>query len=275
MLYRVAFIFIAIFWVTMNVLLWRSEYRQEDAVGSEIPIETILRKILTSPDTSQLEVIHQGNTLGFCRWATEAVGASTTQTGAAELEVEDMVTRLANYHAAFEGNIALHSISNRLRFEFDAILATNLDWQEFRLTLGVRPVAWEFRSVAAEQKMYFQVKDETGSFEQDFSFADLRNPQALLAKLGGAVPAGLLANAGLPLSLGDTTNANRPVALGIVWRARETWLKFGGSSVRVYRLETRLLDRYPVVIIVSRAGEILRVDLPNGVRLVNDQLNAP
>jgi len=42
--------------------------------------------------------------------------------------------------------------------------------------------------------------------------------------------------------------------------------------VQVYRLHTRLLDRYEINIMVSRAGEILRVDLPGDYRVVNDRL---
>jgi len=33
-----------------------------------------------------------------------------------------------------------------------------------------------------------------------------------------------------------------------------------------------LLDRYQAVVVVSRVGEILRVELPNGLLLVNEAL---
>ena len=42
--------------------------------------------------------------------------------------------------------------------------------------------------------------------------------------------------------------------------------------MRAYRLQARLLDRYQARIFVSRVGEILRVDLPDEVVLLNDQL---
>jgi hypothetical protein len=44
------------------------------------------------------------------------------------------------------------------------------------------------------------------------------------------------------------------------------------ASVRAYRLKTRILDRYDIVIFVSRVGEILRVELPDEIVLTNDQL---
>jgi hypothetical protein len=41
----------------------------------------------------------------------------------------------------------------------------------------------------------------------------------------------------------------------------------------VYRLEGRVLERYRLVVWVSRVGEILRVELPGQLHLVNDQLS--
>jgi hypothetical protein len=49
-------------------------------------------------------------------------------------------------------------------------------------------------------------------------------------------------------------------------------LRVGHTDVPVYRLRTRLLDRFVVTIFVSRVGEILRVELPYDVVLKNDQL---
>jgi hypothetical protein len=61
-------------------------------------------------------------------------------------------------------------------------------------------------------------------------------------------------------------------ALGLHWEARHESIKLGHSSVRVYRLQARLLDRFAIVVFTSTAGEILRVELPDGIVLTNDQL---
>ena len=50
-------------------------------------------------------------------------------------------------------------------------------------------------------------------------------------------------------------------------------MKIGHAQVRVYWLRARLLDRYQIVVVVSRVGEILRVELPNGLLLVNEALS--
>ena len=76
---------------------------------------------------------------------------------------------------------------------------------------------------------------------------------------------------GLLGSLGTATTT-QPLALGLTWQAHNDWLSIGHTYARVFRLQARLLDRYEVVVFVSRVGEILRVELPNEHLLVNDAL---
>ena len=49
-------------------------------------------------------------------------------------------------------------------------------------------------------------------------------------------------------------------------------MTLGRSRARVYRIEAQLFDRYRASIIVSRVGEILRVELPGNVILANEAL---
>ena len=65
---------------------------------------------------------------------------------------------------------------------------------------------------------------------------------------------------------------NAGMNVGLKWDAREDKLKVGGSFMRVYRLQTRILDHFPVLIYVSRIGEILRIELPDEIILANDAL---
>jgi hypothetical protein len=58
------------------------------------------------------------------------------------------------------------------------------------------------------------------------------------------------------------------------WQARHDSVRMGHSAVRAYRLESRILDRYSVVLFVSRVGEILRAELPDEIILVNDALGS-
>ena len=56
------------------------------------------------------------------------------------------------------------------------------------------------------------------------------------------------------------------------WTARTDWMQVGGTRVQVYRLEGRLSERHEVTVLVSRVGEIMRVDLPGGFSLINEML---
>ncbi len=98
------------------------------------------------------------------------------------------------------------------------------------------------------------------------TFEELRNPQTLLRDFGAPAFLGFL---GGPLRL-PTASA---ITLGLKWEACNDWLKIGRSQVRTYRLQAHLLDRYHVTVFVSRAGELLRVELPTDIVLVNEALS--
>lgn len=268
---RITFLLIALFWMTMTYLLWRSEYVGHNEVGSSVPVDLVWRKILTAPDNSSMEILHNGRKLGYCRWAAN-IGQDLTagRMLSDDASPEDMVQELSNYRLNLEGNVALLDAANRLKFDLEISLNTNQAWQAFDLRLNLRPTIWEVHSVASEQTARLIVVEGKGKrTEQVFKFSDLQNPQALMQDFGLAAPLGLLGmmspaahpQKGAPPSLG----------LGLNWKARNDWISIGHTSVRAYRLEATVLERYRMRIIVSGVGEILQVDLPDGWQLVNDQ----
>jgi hypothetical protein len=270
MLSRVAFALITLFWVTMNFLLWRSEFGGPNHLGPVVPVERVWQQMLTAPDNSSLEILHHGQKIGFCRWAA-SVGDEPAQEKASGDEVppEGMVKRLSSYRINFDGNVAVADFKTRLRFDLELKLAANHAWNEFNLRLNLRPDAWEIHSAAAEQTIRLKTMDEQGRSERVFKFSDLQNPDALLRELGAPPGLGLLTGlGGLPGS-----KAVPPLALGLRWEARNDSVTIGHASVRAYRLQAGLLDRYRITIFVSRVGEILRVELPDEIVLVNDQLS--
>jgi Flp pilus assembly CpaE family ATPase len=54
--------------------------------------------------------------------------------------------------------------------------------------------------------------------------------------------------------------------------ARSDWMQIGRSRVRVYRLSARLPGQLEVIAFVSRAGELLKIQLPDRLQLVNDAI---
>lgn len=111
-------------------------------------------------------------------------------------------------------------------------------------------------------------QEDSQKFNRTFKFSELEHPDALLQEFAGPVAAGLLAGLGLP----STQSGTVQTPLNLQWEARLESVKLGHSAVRAYRLQARLLDRFSAVVFVSRVGELLRVELPDGIVLTNDQL---
>jgi hypothetical protein len=274
---RALFASALIFFVVMNVLLFRSEFGGRNEVRSTIPAELVFRKILTSPDNSFLEIRHHGKKVGTCQWSP-AIGqeAATGKVMDEDLPPEGMVEELTSYSIDANGNITLDELT-RLRFGFDLRLSTNLTWEKFNLHLALRPANFQVSSIAEEKTVHVHMDDGATKTDRAFTFEELQHPNHVLHSLGGPLLPSLMGTMGL--SLGAATNFpalnphSAPSALlSLKWDAREDKLKLGGTFMRVYRLQTRILDSLPVVVYVSRVGEILRIELPDEIVLANDVL---
>lgn len=266
---RFLFLFITLFWLTMNFLLWRSEFGGHQKVGSAVSLDVVVEKILTAPDASSLEVYHHGNKIGFCRLAA-SVGMERNKKLSENFQPEGMVGQPTGYALDLEGHITLVGATNRLRFDLNLQISTNRAWQEFNLRASRRPDGWELHASAAQQNVRFVIDDAYERWEQSFTFAELRNPQILLREFGGPLAftlLGSLGNMGLS-NLGNTNSANPLFSLK--WEANNDSMRFGHSKVRVYRLHTKLLNRFDVFVFVSRVGEILWIELPDQLILSND-----
>lgn len=266
---RIAFGLIALFWATMNFLLWRAEYGPRDADADAVPVSLVWKRMLTAPDSSSLSIWQGERRLGFGHWVT-GVGEEMAELDD-EAPPEGIITKVKNYQLKFDGNLAWPDEGLRLRFECAIKLSTNQVWQEFSLRVSARPTIWEVRALAVEQAVRFHFEDGDRQVDRVFRFADLQNPQSLMAEFAGPAGFGLLAALGLPaFATRSDTNASLPE---LNWAASSVLLTIGQEPIRVYRLHARLLDRFDLRLFISRAGEILRVELPNGILLKHDQIN--
>jgi hypothetical protein len=265
MLSRITLTVLAGFWVTMNVLLWRAEYGRKASLGTTVPSRVVWEKILTSPDSSSLTIWRRGKKIGFCHWIT-SVSEDLSRLSSAESPPEGMVRDIVNYRLELEGNVLVSDSNDRLRFDTHLTLGKNEQWQAFDLRLTLRPNTWQVRSVAAERTLRLNWQEGTENFSRSISFSELEHPQALMQELAGPLAEVLVNGTGL---LPSGTNQS---SFAVRWDARHESIRLGHSPVEVYRLETHLLDRFDVVVFVSRAGEILRVELPEDIVMVNDQL---
>jgi hypothetical protein len=262
---------VVLFWATMNVLLWRAEVGAGARGGSPVSWDVVVDKVLTAPDPSTLELLHHGRRIGYCHWFPDTGGEPP---GATKLSVdyvpEGMVRESHGYLLKMDGQFEIEELDLRPRFSAELSLAPDRTWKEFVLNISLRPTLLSLRGHADRQELTWSYQDGTSSRSNTLSLAQLRDPQALLRSLG--TPWAALLSASLPP--GVASPQSHPAQFGLEWRARTDWIGVGHSRLRGYRMEARLFDRHSLVIRVNRAGEILRVELPNGIVLVNEELTS-
>lgn len=267
MRFRIIFLIVTAFFVTMNVLLWRSEYVARGQLGAPVPAELVWEKVLTSPDNSHMEIRHRGVKIGRAHWAATVGDAAGTGEIIADMPPEGMVKALTGYTIDFDGTITVDDLS-RLRFSCHLELNTNQTWQQFSVKLALKPFSWEIVASNATRSVKFLTDDGEQKTARTFTEADLRNPDKLMREIGGGAAPAMLAALGVPLKLpGAGAEGFR-----LNWAASGDRLKIGNNLVRVYRIETRLLERLKMVLFVSPVGELLRVDLPDEIVLTNEAL---
>jgi hypothetical protein len=260
---RLLFLAIAVFWITMNFLLWRAEYSSHGG-GQPVPVELVWRKILTAPDATSLSIYQHGERSGFCEFST------SVETEMAKLDEdkpppEGIIAR-AGYQIHLTGNTSLGDFTNRLRFGGLLQFSAKRQWRELNLKLSSHSAVVEIHSVATNQSVRLKITNDDGVSERDFTFANLASPGTLLSAFGASFSDGLFDALDLPLmQQGPAT-----LAQNLQWEAHRDRLKIGSEPVSVYRLETHMLG-YSIVIYVSTLGEILRVELPDNLIATLDE----
>jgi hypothetical protein len=170
-----------------------------------------------------------------------------------------------------DGSVLLSEPPRRVRFNWHGDFDTNRVWRLMSLRLTARPNVLEIRADAAAQTLSARLDSRNSTvWERTFTFAEMAKPESLLGAFGGPLALGWLADAAKNAAPAAPTQ----FALGLNWQARNGWLKIGHAEARVFRLQTRLLDKYQAVLVLSRVGEILRVELPNDLVLVNEALSS-
>lgn len=277
---RFAFLVITAFFVTMNVLLWRSEFRPQGE-GTPVPLAVVWEKILRAPDDSDLEIFHQKKKVGHLRWAANAGETATTNTAPADDNLQEgMIRKVSGYTIdILDGRLDLGEARKRVRFTMNTTFGTNHQWQAFGVQLIQRPLSLDLAASATNESVTISFRDGNESTSRTFTFAQLRDPKALVQSVVGPVPLGLLTGGllgGLAEGGGGAELAALPalrkLSLGLQWDSRQDWLKVGSAKLRCYRLQTRLLEKHQAVVYVSRVGEILRVELPDGYVLQNTRM---
>lgn len=252
MISRLTFLGIAGFWVTMNVLLWRSEF---GARGGDTPVPATLvwRKILTAPDPSSLTFYQGGQRTGYCDFST-GVGREMAAVDADRPPPEGLAAQ-AGYQVHLSGNISVGEFASRIKFDGRLQFSNARDWRELDLKITARQTTVEIHSLATNQSAHFRISSDGAVIERNLAFAELQNPGALVRALSGNLAEPLLAALDVP-GLSAASAARQ-----LEWTACLTRVRIGSETVPIYRLQTGLLGRTATVD-VSTLGEILRVELP-------------
>ncbi|MFM8471723.1 MAG: hypothetical protein ACKODH_17460 [Limisphaerales bacterium] len=277
---RLAFFVITAFCLTMNVLLWRSEFRPQGE-GATVPLAIVWERILRAPDDSDLEIFHQKKKVGHLRWAVNAGELATTNQPPANDDLQEgMIRKVGGYTIdILDGRLDLGESRKRIRFTMHTTLATNHQWQTFSVQFIQRPMSLDVNASATNETLSVTYREGDDLTQRAFTFAQLRDPKALLQALAGPIPLGLLTG-GLLGGLSEAgaspelaaLPALQKLSLGLKWDSRQDWLKIGSAKLRCYRLQTRLLEKHEATIYVSRVGELLRVELPNDIVLQNTRM---
>ncbi len=263
---RLFYLLVIVFFVTMNVLLWRTDITGRTEFDSRLAPKLVWEKALTAAGESCLEIRYKGAKVGTARWQPNISEASSSKYSPDVAPPEGMIEAVSSYQVELDGNFALDEFT-RFRFGLHLKLGTNYAWQELGLRLNFRPYAMEVQAVAAEQKVRIKTEGEDGIKERRFAFSELQNPDKLLDEIGQPWLPGALLALGLPL---NQRSGKTPFQIN--WQARNDSITVQHAHIRGYRLQTKLLDRYPISIFLNSAGEILRIDLPGDLVLLSDSL---
>ncbi len=263
---RILLILSAAFWLTMNYLLWRSESGGGHALGTEVPPQLVWRKILSAPDNSPLELFHHARKVGYCRWTVSSASTPTPDPGD-DSPALPAIAQPPGFRLGLDGSLYVDGLTNSLKFGLNLKLDTNDDWQELDARLNVQESSIAVHTIAAEKKIRLRTDDDGDRKERVLTFAQLQNPLALVEAFHLPLPLDMF---GVPPAVTNGAPKNLP-PMGFNWTARNDHLTIGHASVRAYRLESVLADKYKAVVFVSPVGEILRVELPDGWVFINDE----
>jgi len=252
----------------MNLLLYRYEIGDKNKYHSSVPIETVWKKVLMSPDESSLEIFQNGKQIGNCRWVAGA-GEEQMRKFLQSEEGEPTKTTIvkpSSYTIDFDGNLAIKEVKGNIRFYFHAVLLDENSWSNLNIRVSFEKMNININASAFNETLVLRMETPETVFSKRFTFAELRNPANILRSVG--VPAGLLL---LPeLSSITRTNASASPRINLDWQSYYDNMTVGKTTMWVYRVEINLFKRFKAAIDISRAGEILKVELPNNIELVNE-----
>lgn len=263
---RITLIATGLFWVLMNGLLWQAEWGERFTSGSDLPPALIWRKMLDSPDSSVLSIRHQGKAIGSLEWHPSVLEVPRDHSTATSSDtIEGMVSAPAGHQlrvsARFFGS---DTPLDRLMILVNTRFSPSNQWEKATIRVDQRPRSWEIETEAGSDRIRLTHEEGRRRLEQTFETRNRAALQLMLAPYLAGMPPGLIPEN----ALAHPEKLARAVAL----EARSDWMPVGRSRIRVYRLTARLPGQIEVTAFISRAGELLKIQLPDRLQLVNEAI---
>ena len=277
-----------LFWLGMNVLLWRSEYGG-GSQGNPLPVKTVISKILDTPDPSELDIFYQQQQVGHCRWVVTQLGRGDIQDDAADTvdidddvdleaaEMSGLIRDIHSYIINVDGYVQLGEDPRRVRFMLNIRLNRKWEWIRFDSKIGFKNQWMHLHADKEDEAFLLEIEQEETKWETQLSFEQLKNPQALVGQLAQENP--LIAVTLTPLMglLGSANQSESVTSLQTIdwaknWSAFSDWMTIAHSRMRIYRLESREGRKSGFTITVNRAGEIISVNAPRKISLRNENV---
>src|SRR5947209_7092642 len=170
---RLPILLVTAFFVTMNVLLWRSEFGDRHTFGASLPAEGVWQKVLTAPDNSFLSIRHHGKNVGTCHWSPSVGQERATRLMNEDAHPEGMIEEPTSYSIEVNGTIFADELS-RVRFSLDLSLSTNQNWQRLTARVKLAPTVLELLANASDQSIRIRTDDGQDHSEKSFTLSDLQ-----------------------------------------------------------------------------------------------------
>lgn len=250
------------FWLAMAILLWRAETGLDHA-SSPVPLDLVVERILHASDPSQLRLLHHGREIGELRWVASIQERAPSNDASTP---EGMVRVIDGYRLDVDLNLRGDLPDQRWRVLAQVEAGPDKLARDVLVRLVQRPKAWEIRLRAGSEAI--EVVEEDGRSirrSQSFKLSDLGRIREALGPLLVGLP--------LPASLAaPNAAAQRDAAPWVQWTATEGPLLAGRHAIRAFKVHARILGQFDATAHVSRAGELLRVALPDQYLLASTAL---
>jgi len=255
---------IAAFWISMNALLWYNEFGPGRQPDSQIPLDAVLQRVLNATDPSTLRLTRHGRDLGQLRWVPTLLEAPQDPNRS---QPEGMVARIEGYRIDIDFIIVGSTPDTRWRVLAEIQLGPDRTWRELQVRLIQRPVTWEIVTRAGEDSVLITYEEGRDTrIERRIGVRDLEQARDVLGPMAQLLPPGLWSPTPDPSA---TTGILSP------WIARNSQFSLGKHRIRAYSVSTRLFNQFEIIAHFSRAGELLKVVLPDQYLLDSSALPIP